>query len=175
MLPFDWQAQGMSALYPAVARPFSDVLGVRAQARSLMTPSASFDFVPAAAIEKVLEAQPTNGLYWLGLAQALNDGGAPFEKVGAALAMSMTVEPMEARTVARRIVFEFSIWDKLSAHERATAINELAKLGRRLPDQERKDLKLLLSVAPATQRAEIQDELTRSGRFDTDFAKWLGI
>jgi hypothetical protein len=85
--------------------------------------------------------------------------------------MSMTVEPMEACTISRRGVFEFSIWDKLSPHERTTTINELAKVGRCLPDHELRDLKLLLSAADATRRAEIYDELARSGRFDPHFAK----
>src|ERR1700689_241737 len=70
---FEWPAQGRSAVEPAIAEASFDVLGVRGGARRSLAPADNFEAASKEAIENVLEIEPTNGLYWVGLAEALQD------------------------------------------------------------------------------------------------------
>ena len=172
---FDWAAQGRNEMDPALAERHVDDLGLRGQARRRLAPDDRFDVDPRSAVESVLMAEPTNGVYWLGLAEILQDDGDPFDQVRRALQMSLIAEPLEASTIVRRAVFLFSLWETLTETDRALTISEFAKLGARFPLDARAQIRTILANKSDQTRAEIRQALIDKIRADPGLLATLGL
>jgi len=172
---FDYETQGMNRADPQLAAAYADEIGVRATARSFLAPADLLASASADSLAEVLKVKPTSGVYWLGLAQILVDENEPNERVLAALRMSATVEPMEGRTVAKRVPFEFSIWEKLPGEERRAAMADLVRISPRLSASTRAELKRILAAKSEDTRNEIRQMASERSSLEKSFLSSIGL
>jgi len=137
----------------------SEVLGLRGRAARAVTPSYALEQAAPEAIENVLLVEPTNGIYWLALAEGWQDEGAAQEKVLSALRMSEVVQPREAVAMARRAAFVLSLWDEMPVTERGRATTDLVELGARLPGDDRSFIAGILKGKPDEVRSSVRAAL----------------
>jgi hypothetical protein len=172
---FEWSAQGRSAVEPAIAEASFDVLGMRGAARRSLAPADNFEAASKQAIENVLQIEPTNGLYWVGLAEALQDEGAAPASVLAAVQMSAATQPREAATMATRATFLLSIWETLPQSYQRLAIANLAQLGSHLPAVEQNRIRDIVAAKPEETRKAMRDALLEKTGGDGGLPPLFGL
>ncbi len=135
---------------------YSDLVGLRGPARRVAAPEYALETASRSEIEAVLKVEPTNAIYWLALAQNLQDGGGSQDALLSALRMSDAVEPRESATMALRAAFILSLWETLPESEQRLAIANLVELGARLPDKDRERIVSAITAKSQATRDAIR-------------------
>jgi hypothetical protein len=116
------------------------------------------------AVGALLSQTPLNAGAWLDLAIARRAAGLPMESVAAALAMSATTGPNEARFMAGRVAFALPFWSALPPGARKALIADLVAGGWQALDGEgRARLSAILSAAADRSGEEIRAALLLNG------------
>jgi hypothetical protein len=166
ILPFDWQAQGMTRLPFALAQSYQDEMGVRALARRFMAPEDLLTALPAASIKSVIKARPTAGYYWAALASHAFTHSNTRQLAHQALSMSTIVEPHELKTVSMRVAIELTNWEVLTLREQSIAIDELTSIGPRLAPDNLAKVKRAVRALDELQRADLKSRIADTGKLD---------
>lgn len=172
---FAWIAQTSDDSASPDLAAYADTMGLRAAARLTQAPRDRLDVVSPDAIADVLAVEPTGGFYWLALASALQDEGAPLHKTLAAVRMSALTEPREAATMAPRATFLLSLWERVPASERKLAIADLAEIRASLPGDDRVRIRVIMNAKSEPVRAEIREALLTRTRGDRGFLAQVGL
>jgi len=160
---------------PEIAAAYSNFVGLRGRARRALAPEYAVETASRVEIENVLVVEPTNGFYWLALAENLQDGGGSRDEMLAALHMSEVVEPQEAATMGRRAIFILSLWDDMPESDRRLASAHLVELGERLPTDVWLTIVRIIAGKPDSIRAEIKLDIQRGTGGDRRLATFLGL
>ena len=107
----------------------------------------------------LLSETPLNGGAWLDLAIARRAAGLSMEGVAAALAMSATTGPNEARLMAGRAAFALPFWSALPPDTRRTLVADLIGGWPALDGGERARLAAILSEASDRSGEEVRAAL----------------
>jgi len=158
-----------------VAASFSDFAGLSGRAQRALTPAYALATASVSEIEAVLAVEPTNGAYWIALAKTLDDGGASQASVLSALHMSEAVEPREAETMARRVVFILSLWEKLPEADQQLAIAHLVERAANAPGGAHERVVRTLAAKSEATRAAIKKALIEKSDGDRALATDLGL
>ena len=172
---FEWAALNRSAVGPSIAEAYSDVLGERGAARRSLAPADHFEATSRQAIEDVLVVEPTNGLYWVGLAETLQDEGADLQSVLRAVTMSAVTQPREAATMARRATFLLSVWPVIPETYRHLAIANLVELGLLAPADDQIRIRQIVAAQNEQTRKAIREALLEKANGDRRLLPQYGL
>ena len=171
-------AQGWTTLRLGLAEAFADAATAEARfgpflGDGLVGDVAERDLLrlapPAApqaridAVGALLGQTPLDGGAWLDLAIARRAAGASMENVAAALALSATTGPNEARLMAGRVAFALPFWSALPPGTRQALVADLVGGWQALDDNDRARLSAILSGAPDGSGEEVRAALLLNG------------
>lgn len=174
MTRFESAAFARAGVSPEIAASYSDFVGLRGRARRVLAPEYAVETASRDEIENRLIVEPTNGFYWLALAENLQDGGGARDDMLSALHMSEVVEPHEAATMGRRAIFVLSLWEDMPESDRRLATAHLVELGERLPTDVRATIIRIIAGKSDIVRAEIRLAI-QQGTGDGRLAAFLGL
>jgi len=159
----------------ATAAAFSDFVGLRGRARRALAPENAVEIASREEIENVLVVEPSDGFYWVALAENLQDGGGARDKMLSALHMSEVVQPHEAATMERRAILILSLWEDMPESDRWLASGQLAELGFRAPTDVRATILRIIGSKSESVRAGIRGHILERAGDDSSLPTFLGL
>ena len=175
-----FEASGFGHRYASaeVAAAFANFAGLRGPARIALAKGEGLpEDTSLEDIEKVLEVEPSNGVFWLRLAEKQYQGFGDAERLASlsALHISEVVQPREAKTMVIRTVFILRHWEDLPPSDRLLAIAHLVELNENLSDDDREVIAQTLTGKLETSRKEIEQAILDRAGGDKKGFSWLGL
>ena len=174
-----FEVASFGAQYPSreIASRFVNFIGLRATARRALAEEPKLTDASQEEIENVLAVEPSNGVFWLRLAEKRyqrTDAGRVAASLEA-LRMSEVVQPREAETMALRAQFVLSHWEDLPQSNRRLATADLVELAESLSDEQREQVIRIIAGKTETVRKEIEDEIVDRAHGDKALVSWLNL